>query len=179
MITQKILIALVGFTLPLLAIAAPFGNESDLADAKKVWAASIDASFVGEKSIVTRPYKGMPPHGLILELMEKNVTIDGHTGALVIKKNYGGNGLSINDVIGDPNKYLKSVTIMFQREDGYDSENMNWFYGKYAPDGSLLKNPKDVELAGRVAKGATTGCISCHKAAPGGDFIFNHDRYKK
>jgi len=35
-----------------------------------------------------------------------------------------------------------------------------------------------MKLAGRVAKGAPTGCIACHKAAPGGDYIFNHDRYK-
>lgn len=179
MIIKKLLItSVLGLALPLLAVAAPFGNETDLADAKKVWTASVEAGFVGKDAIVTRPYKGMPPHGTILELMEKNVTIGDHTGALVIKKNYGGNGLTINDVIGDPDKYLKSVTIMFQREKNYDPENKNWFYGKYAPDGSLLKNPKDMPLAGRVAKGAPTGCISCHKAAPGGDFIFNHDRYK-
>lgn len=178
MIIQKLLIA-TSLTLPLLVSAAPFGNEADLADAEKVWSASLDAGFVGKDAIVTRPYKGMPPHGLILELMEKKVTIDGHTGALVVKKNYGGNGLTIEDVIGNPDKYLKSVTIMFQREKTYDPENKNWFYGKFSSDGSLMKNPKDMSLAGRVAKGAPTGCISCHKAAPGGDFIYNHDRYKE
>ncbi len=176
---QKIFLSsLLGLSLPLLAVAAPFGNESDIADANKVWKASVDAGFVGENAIVTRPYKGQAPHGLILELMEKTVTIDGHKGALVVKKNYGGNGLTIDDVIGNPTKYLKAVTIMFKREAGYDDENKNWFYGKYSPDGSLLKNPKDMKLAGRVAKGAPTGCIACHKAAPGGDFIYNHDRYK-
>lgn len=177
-IRKTIAATLFGISLPFLAVAAPFGNDADLADAKKVWSASVDAGFVGENAVVTRPYKGMPPHGLILELMEKDVTIDGHKGALVIKKNYGGNGLTINDVIGDPNKYLKAVTIMFKREAGYDAENKDWFYGKYNSDGSLQKNPKDMKLAGRVAKGAPTGCISCHKAAPGGDFIYNHDRYK-
>ena len=177
---QKLLLAsIISLSLPVLAIAAPFGNETDLADAKKVWDASLDAGFVGKNATVSRPYTGMAPHGLILELMEKDVTIDGQKGALVIKKNYGGNGLTINDVINDPNKYLKTVTIMFKREAGYDEENKNWFYGKYNPDGSLQKNPKDVQLAGRVAKGAATGCIACHKAAPGGDFIFNHDRYKE
>ncbi len=174
----KLISTLVGLSLPLFAMAAPFGNEADITDAKRVWQASLDAGFVGDDAIVTRPYKGAPPHGMILELMEKNVTINGVTGALVIKKNYGGNGLTINDVIGDPKKYLKAVTIMFKREAGYDAENKNWFYGKYSPDGSLQKNPKNMKLAGRVAKGAPTGCIACHKAAPGGDFIFNHDRYK-
>lgn len=177
-IKRLLVTSVLGLASPFLAYAAPFGNVTDLSDAKKVWTASVDTGFVGKSSIVTRPYKGMPPHGLILELMEKNVIIDDHTGALVIKKNYGGNGLTINDVIENPDKYLKSVTIMFKREEGYDVDNQNWFYGKYAPDGSVLKNPKDVQLAGRVAKGAPTGCIACHKAAPGGDFIYNHDRYK-
>ena len=177
--TRNILTTVIfGLSFPLLSFAAPFGNEADIADAKKVWTASVDAGFVGDNAIVTRPYKGMPPHGLILELMEKDVTIDGHKGALVIKKNYGGNGLTIDDVIGDPNKYLKAVTIMFKRESGYDADNKDWFYGKYNPDGTLQKNPKDMMLAGRVAKGAPTGCIACHKAAPGGDFIYNHNRYK-
>ena len=177
-IKKTIATTLLGLCMPLIVIAAPFGNDVDLADAKKVWQASLDAGFVGDNAIVTRPYKGAPPHGMILELMERDVTIDGQKGALVIKKNYGGNGLTINDVIGDPDKYLKAVTIMFKREKGYDTENKDWFYGKYNTDGSLQKNPKDIQLAGRVAKGAPTGCIACHKVAPGGDYIFNHDRYK-
>ncbi len=169
---------IVVLSIPLMAIAAPFGNDADLVDAKKVWEASVAAGFVGDNAIVTKPYTGAPPHGMILELMEKTVTIDGVTGPLVVKKNYGGNGLTANDVINDPNKYLKAVTIQFKREAGYDDENKNWFYGKYLPDGTLDVNPKGMKLAGRVAKGAPTGCIACHKAAPGGDYIFNHDRYK-
>ena len=27
-------------------------------------------------------------------------------------------------------------------------------------------------LAGKVAKGKPKGCIACHSAAPGGDFMF-------
>lgn len=175
---NKIISAVFGLSLPLFSLAAPFGNETDIMDADKVWKASLEVGFVGKNAIVTRPYTGAPPHGMILELMEKKVTIDGVTGALVVKKNYGGNGLTVNDVINDPKKYLKAVTIQFKREDGYDKENKNWFYGKYSPDGSLQKNPKGMKLAGRVAKGAPTGCIACHKGAPGGDYIFNHDRYK-
>lgn len=161
-----------------MVTAAPFGNSRDLSDAEKVWKASEAAGYVGDNSTVTRPYKGMAPHGMILELMEKDVTINGFTGALVVKKNYGGEGLSIDDVINDPDKFLKAVTIMFKREANYDPENQNWFYGKYSPTGEVLANPKGVKLAGRVAKGMPTGCIACHKAAEGGDFIFNHDRYK-
>ncbi len=159
---NKLISGIIGLSIPLLAIAAPFGNDADLADAKKVWEASVAAGFVGDNAIVTRPYTGAPPHGMILEYMEKTVTINGVTGPLIVKKNYGGNGLTANDVIGDPNKYLKAVTIQFKREAGYDSENKDWFYGKYLPDGTLDVNPKGMKLAGRVAKGATNWmhCLS-------------------
>ena len=63
---------------------------------------------------------------------------------------------------------------MFQREDGYDSDNQNWFWAKFTPDGGLDKNPKGMMLAGRVAKGKPKGCIACHTAAPGGDYIFTN-----
>ena len=48
----------------------------------------------------------------------------------------------------------------------------------YRADGTLDKNPKGMQLAGRVAKGAAKGCIACHTAAPGGDMVFNNDRYQ-
>ena len=71
------------------------------------------------------------------------------------------------------NTWLKAVTVMFKRENGYDADNQNWFWAKYKPNGSLHSNPKKMLLAGRVAKGKPAGCISCHRAAPGGDYLFN------
>ena len=67
---------------------------------------------------------------------------------------------------------------MFKRQ-RYDPEDKDWFWAKYTPAGELMKNPKDMALAGMVAKGNdTTGCIACHKAAPGGDFVFINNRYR-
>ena len=63
---------------------------------------------------------------------------------------------------------------MFKREKGYDPESKNWFWAKYKPDGQLFVNPKGMQLAGRVAKGKPKGCIACHQAAPGGDFVFTN-----
>ena len=65
---------------------------------------------------------------------------------------------------------------MYKRN-GYDRDNNDWFWVKFLPDGSLDSNPEGVKLAGRVAKGMSAGCIACHKAAPGGDLVFNNDRY--
>lgn len=137
----------------------------------------VKHELAGDDAIMTRPYAGTPPHGMILELLEKKVTLNSVKADLVVKRNYGGENLTLEDVINKPDSYLQAITVMFQREKGYDSDNKDWFYAKYAPDGSLMNNPKGMPLAGRVAKGMPTGCIACHAAAGGGDFIFNHDRY--
>ncbi len=63
---------------------------------------------------------------------------------------------------------------MFKRKKGYDSDNQDWFWVKYTPDGNLHKNPMGIPLAGRVAKGMEKGCIACHSGADGGDFLFNN-----
>jgi hypothetical protein len=39
-----------------------------------------------------KPYTGMAPHGAVLDTIEKNVTVNGHTGKVIIKRNYGVKG---------------------------------------------------------------------------------------
>ncbi|MCG8344894.1 MAG: hypothetical protein MI685_07000 [Chlorobiales bacterium] len=157
----------------------PFGGDEDVAFADALWKEMEKSNLVGQSRIVdSEPYKGAPPHGMILDVSEQKITVNGIEGDLVVKRNYGGDGLTVEDVKNDPAKYLEAVTIMFKREDGYDDENRNWFYVKYGSDGTILTNPKGALLAGRVAKGAPTGCIACHKSAPGGDYLFIHDRFK-
>ena len=86
--------------------------------------------------------------------------------------------LAYENVAKDPNKYLGAFTVMYKRP-GYDPDNSDWFWAKYLPDGSLDKNPKGMQLAGRVAKvDPPAGCIGCHSAAPGGDMVFTSDRIK-
>jgi hypothetical protein len=65
---------------------------------------------------------------------------------------------------------------MYKRESGYDPDNQNWFWAKYTPGGGLhVKEAKGmkIKLAGRVAKGKSEGCISCHRAAGGGDYVYS------
>ena len=153
----------------------PFGTEKDAAYAAKVWQTMTDMDFAGSDMVRTYPYEGIPPHGKMLETFYTSATIDGHEGALVIKRNYGPEGVSADQVLADPDKHLGAVTVMFKREDGYDADNQDWFWAKYLPDGSLDKNPKGMQLAGRVAKGMDAGCIACHTAAPGDDYLFTTD----
>jgi hypothetical protein len=160
------------------AAAAPFGGGDDVGFAGKLWQAMHSANLVGKDAIISTPYTGTHPHGAILDTIDAQVTVEGVRNIVIIKRNYGGEGVSKANVANDPNKYLQAVTVMFKRA-GYDADNRDWFWVKYAADGSVLKNPKGMSLAGRVAKGMPQGCIACHTGAPGGDMVFNHDRYAK
>ena len=155
-----------------LAQDAPFGGDADTAYAALVWDVMSTLKLAGSGAIETFPYEGIEPHGFVLETFYSDATVDGHTGLLVVKRNYGPEDVSVEEVQADRAGHLAAVTVMFQREDGYDADNQNWFWAKYLPDGSLDKNPKGMQLAGRVAKGADVGCIACHSAADGDDYIF-------
>lgn len=156
--------------------APPFGGKEDVRYSEKLWDAMEKADLVGKQSIFSHPYKGTPPHGEVLDTLHANLKMRGNGDApLIIKRNYRGDNLTPSQVANAPDKYLKSVTVMYKRE-GYDPENKDWFWAKYKPDGSLHTNPKDMKLAGKVAKGMNKGCIACHKAADGGDYVFGTNR---
>jgi len=159
--------------------APPFGGKDSQAYAAKLWAAMTQARLVGAKALHTTPYEGQDPHGVILETIDTTLAVGGHTGAVIVKRNYGPKGVTKEQVSNNPGKHLKAVTVMFKRKKGYDKDNANYFWAKYNADGSLQKNPKKMALAGRVAKGMDAGCIACHLAAPGGDYVFAHDRIAK
>lgn len=156
---------------------APFGGDDSVQYAGKLWKALEDANMTGASAVVSKPYKGQHPHGAVLDTIEGPVTVGGHTGVAIVKRNYGGENVSEANVATDPNGYLAAITVMYKRESGYDGDNQDWFWAKYLADGSLDKNPAGMQLAGRVAKGKPAGCIACHTAAPGGDLVFNHNRY--
>lgn len=156
----------------------PFSGPQSVAYAGKLWSALDSAGMLNAKTNASAAYKGSHPHGAVLRNIDGMLTVDGATGPVLVKSNYGGEGVSIESVTADPAKYLMAITVMYKRS-GYDPENNDWFWAKYLPDGSLDKNPKGMQLAGRVAKVEPPGgCIACHKAAPGGDMVFSHDRFK-
>lgn len=157
----------------------PFGSQGDVDYAAVLWKSLEANRLAGKGAIATTPYEGMAPHGAILETIETTIGVKGHIGTAIVKRNYGPENIEKEQVANEGAKHLKAVTVMFRRAQGYDPENNNWFWVKYAPNGIVLKNPKGVPLAGMVGKGMDAGCIACHKAAPGGDSVFNHDRYAK
>lgn len=151
----------------------PFGTDTDADYAALLWEAMVAADMVGDTMIRTVPYAGTEPHGMMLETFYTTAEIDGHAGQLIVKRNYGPEGVTADQVLADPGTHLASVTVMFRREDGYDTGNRNWFWGKYLPDGSLDQTPDGMRMAGRVAKGMDSGCIACHAAEE--DYVFTTD----
>ena len=147
----------------------PFGNVIDIAYSQRLWD-KLEAT--GLNSTPANLYIGGPPHGKVREVLEG--MIDGRR--VIVKRNYGGAYVSIENVSKDRAKYLKAVTVMMKMPKGYDPENNDWFWVKYKKDGTLHKNPAGVELAGKIAKGAPVGCIACHSSASGGDLVFKHNK---
>jgi len=158
---------------PAAAQEMVFGGEADRAYAADLWQVMVDMHLAGDNMIRSFPYEGVAPHGMMLETFYASATLGGHSGALIVKRNYGPEGVELDQVLADPATHLAAVTVMFQREDGYDADNQNWFWVKYLPDGSLDKNPAGMALAGKVAKGADAGCIACHSNEE--DYLFTTD----
>ena len=77
------------------------------------------ASLVGDNAFVSQPYKGFPPHGIVLDTVEGEFSVANRQGVLIIKRNYGGEK-EPKQVMENPAKFLKAVTIMFRKEPGYD-----------------------------------------------------------
>lgn len=172
-IRSTIAASVISLAASLPALSQDFGTDADADYAALLWAVMEEGRLVGENALYGFPYEGTDPHGALLETFYTEATIGGHTGALVVKRNYGPAEVEFDEVIGDPAGHLSAVTVMFRREAGYDADNQDWFWVKYLPDGTLDKNPKGVGLAGRVAKGADTGCIACHSGDD--DYIFTTD----
>lgn len=100
-------------------------------------------------------YEGKHPHGALLTSYVNEVALNGINnkvgtladGAIIIKENYM------------PDKTLGAVTVMY-RVKGYDPDAGDWFWAKYGADGSIAK------------EGKVVGCIGCHTAAIGNDWVF-------
>jgi len=136
-----------------------FGNDDDVAYGNKLWKEMQAKGFNTVKSQLT---VGTVPHGNILEVIEGK--IDGKT--VIVKRNYRGEGLTVDAVEKNRAKYLKAITVMAKREKGYDNANQNWFWVKYRPDGTYFTKMGMIPMVGRVAKGKEMGCIKCHSASP-------------
>ena len=106
-------------------------------------------------------YKGQEPHGMLLtsyvskdakKVIKKKLGVFDN-GAIIVKENYM------------PDKTLAAITVMYKVED-FDPEAGDWFWAKYAPDGTIQ------------AEGQPKGCLNCHGDKAGNDWVFTGDLRK-
>ncbi|WP_022661266.1 cytochrome P460 family protein [Paucidesulfovibrio longus] len=97
---------------------------------------------------------GSSPHGALHVVYVNDAALSVRQppvpyGSIVVKENY------------DEAKTLKAITVMYKVK-GFNPEAGDWFWAKFAPDGTVQ------------ASGTPGGCIGCHSAVAGNDYIFLH-----
>ncbi|MGE3718543.1 MAG: cytochrome P460 family protein [Bauldia sp.] len=141
----------------------------DAAYAGTIWEQLVSQRLVGPDALGAVPYaREGQAHGATLVTFQSVITVDGVTGPVLIKRSYT-DAATRGGIIAHPNENLENVTVMFQREDGYDAANQDWFWAMYAPTG-MVGQMDGMNMAGQV-----TMCSGCHATAPGNDYIFLHD----
>lgn len=156
-----------------------FGTKADIGYGRDLWRALLQAKLVGSDAIMSHFYKGVEPHGFVLETLDTKIKVRGHTGAVIVKRNYGPKGVTVKQVIADPKKHLVWITVMFKREKDFDAANKDWFWAKYSANGDYDKHiVTKALLVGKVgSRNSGGGCIGCHTSADP-DMVFVHDRIK-
>ncbi len=102
-------------------------------------------------------YKGREPHGATLRTYVNDIAFDAiraklgkyPVGALLVKENYDPTG-----------EKLGAITVMLKTEN-FNQEGGGWFWLKYKPDGTV------------EAEGTPKGCVSCHSAVKGQDWVYS------
>ncbi len=150
------------------ATKPPFGGHEDMSRAGNLWGTMKEYRSWKSYPGLEGWQDGMSPHGKFLKYYINNVAAADPSrprdGSIIIKENYG----------AKDDAKLGAITVM-KKIQGYDPENADWFWVKFDPKGGVMKNPKGMYLAGRVAKGMPKGCIACHSDADGNDFLFIND----
>ena len=99
--------------------------------------------------------KGKAPHGAFIKNYANDMVLtasgDAYPyGSLIVKENYM------------PDTTLAALTIMYKVK-AYNPDDGDWFWAMYGADGSVQ------------AEGKVQGCITCHRARKGQDYVFLHD----
>jgi len=147
-----------------------FGTEDDIVYTEQLWDVMEAERLAGPNMIRSFPYQGAQPHGMVLETFYSVETVDGHSGDLIVKRNYGPADVTFDEVLSDPSEHLGAYTVMFRREAGYDPDNFDWFWVRYGRDGAISTTGSGQPMAGKLQD----ACIACHLGAPD-DLVFTSD----
>ena len=101
-VTKLLCMGVLVFLTGTVNAAAPFGGDEDVSYAKNLWQTMVDAGYAGKGGLMSRPYTGQHPHGAILDTIEGQIAVQGKLHQIIVKRNYGGEGVSIANVANDP-----------------------------------------------------------------------------
>lgn len=104
-----------------------FGGDADVAFAKSLWQPLSAYQLVGTNAINVYPFKGNQPHGAIQQATDCTIGVHSRIGRVIVKRNHSGECADVKSVYSDPDEHLRAVTVMFKREAGYDTENLDLF----------------------------------------------------
>ncbi len=126
--------------------------------AMELWQMLQDEGYADKWTLVPGKgelYAGQGPHGMLLTTYLNEQAFNAYEskpgafsdGSILVKENYM------------PDKTLAAITVMVKKA-GYDADHNDWFFAKYAPDGTVQ------------ASGSPAGCVSCHGSVRTNDYVF-------
>ena len=155
---QLVIVSTVVCLLVFTALLSEAGEDSIPADPGKVWTHITECNpYLGWGTWPGYPgiYPGKSPHGAFLKLYANGIALKAAregkpmpNGAIIVKENYG-----------KDQKTLMAITPMYKVK-GYNPDAADWFWAKYAPDGTVAKS------------GKVKGCIDCHRTQEDKDWLF-------
>ncbi|MCU0690964.1 MAG: cytochrome P460 family protein [Polyangiaceae bacterium] len=113
-------------------------------------------------TFMSAPVAGSSPHGTVQIWYSTNIKSLKDTSTFTVPEGT----VSIKEVYGNSAGSLDGYAVMVKKEAGYDTTNNDWYYEMRDADGNVKTNPP----AGKIA-----GCIGCHSAAKGKDYLAGWD----
>lgn len=161
---RAVIYALAGLAFAVLSACSGTETEPDL---PPLSAEEISAARLWERITQETDYQqyafwpghederpGQSPHGVIHRITVNRTLLESlpradstaPAGSIVVKDNL--------DAAGE----LTAVSVM-AKIDGFAPESGDWFWGQFAPDGTVL------------AAGAVASCIACHQGVASNDYV--------
>jgi hypothetical protein len=160
----------------LVAFAQDGGQDVDASWAAVLWDSYDAAPYTDWAYQPGAPegfYVGQQPHGMVLRTYANDIAVEDvasgaatfSSGAVIVKENHMPTGVDTEsmehqDPVSDFGGDLAAWTYMV-KVPGYAPDSGDWFWGRIAPDGSVM------------AGGTPDGCVGCHSQVEDNDWVFN------
>lgn len=137
---------------------AAAGGKAVPANGAAVWDHLVKEGYASKWKMwpkTTEMYPGPEPHGAFLTTYVNDPALKAITG----KRGKFPDGAIIAQDNYSKNKKLKFISVMYKVK-GYNTQDGDWFWAQYKPDGRI-------ESEGKVDE-----CIKCHAAQKSNDYVY-------